>query len=162
MSRNLIVLGWVAVAAVAVVAGLTAVVLVQGGGLGASSEPLSQEEVRHELDQAEGGENGEGGGDSGPSAEQESAESAPEGLLDELPDTGAGEGEEIFSAEGGSVLARCDGSQARLVWWVPDEGWNVDDVERGPASKVEIEFERGDRDTEFEVVCVDGAPLLED
>lgn len=71
-------------------------------------------------------------------------------------DTG---GTRLFSAVGGTALARCTPSGAYLVSWSPAQDYSVADVQRGPASTVDVRFVGGSRDSEIAVRCGgDGVP----
>ncbi len=165
MRTRYIVAGWVAAAAVAVVASTTAVGVAQGGLLSHPAQPMSDEEVNQELadaptpaspspsDQAGDGGNGQESPEPSPTSPQ------PSGQLDSVPDgADSGDNEAVFPSDGGTVLARCaDDGQAELVWWVAEQGYSIDDVAPGPATEAEVEFE-GEGEFELTVTCVDNKP----
>ncbi|MCO5994295.1 hypothetical protein [Actinoallomurus rhizosphaericola] len=65
-----------------------------------------------------------------------------------------------LSAPGGSVLARCGPADAvYLLSWTPAQGYGVDDVNRGPASRasVKLEADHG-RKLVIQVTCRSGVP----
>ncbi|MFC0627554.1 hypothetical protein [Kribbella deserti] len=66
-----------------------------------------------------------------------------------------------FQHLGNSVLAYCTNDQAGLQSWAPAAGWQVDDdVRRGPAAEVEVEFEGPASDVKVRVKCRGGQPVF--
>ncbi|WP_051325581.1 hypothetical protein [Glycomyces tenuis] len=98
--------------------------------------------------------------------------SGPSGELDAVPDDAtAGDGQELFESEGGTVLAECTADGPELVWWAPAEGYTVDDVEAVPYEDddgrdddddrdddAEVEFTNGSLEVDYDVTCADGQP----
>ncbi|GIH98609.1 hypothetical protein Pta02_06180 [Planobispora takensis] len=75
------------------------------------------------------------------------------------PGNSAGRSRVIRTA-GGSVIARCSGGLVTLRSWSPAQGFQVDDVERGPAVRARVEFEADETDVKIEVRCSgDGSPV---
>ncbi|GGL01814.1 hypothetical protein [Planomonospora parontospora] len=76
------------------------------------------------------------------------------------PATGPGTGRSrAISTAGGNVIARCDGGLVVLRAWSPAQGFQVDDVERGPTARARVEFESDEADVKVEVRCgADGLP----
>lgn len=72
-----------------------------------------------------------------------------------LPQTGP---ERLLTSAGGSVVARCHGTDAYLVYWTPAQGYRAHDVERGPAGVAKLKFEGQGREYELNVRCVSGVP----
>ncbi|QVQ51718.1 hypothetical protein J4H86_23585 [Spiractinospora alimapuensis] len=166
MQSRIVIAGWVAAAIVAVAAGITAVLLVQGGSLTGPGEPMSDAEVAAELQRAEN--NGDGGDEAkdDPSApeSEEPPEELPSGQLPEVPDDADAQeddGSALFSEDGGTVLARCTDGRAELVWWVAAQGFWVEDVDPGPDDDAEVEFEGGGQEVEYTITCADGQPRLQ-
>jgi|SRR5690606_39624467 hypothetical protein len=161
MRRQWVVTAWAAAAVVAVAAGVGAVALAQGGTLGPPAEPVSEESVQAALEDAQASSSTsetsspEGSASESPSVDPSSP--APTGQLDEVPDDSAEVGEEVFSVDGGTFLARCSGSRVELLWWVAAQGWQVSSVDPGPGEDAEIEFEGAD-EFEYEITCADGVP----
>lgn len=159
MKSPFVIAGWVAAAFVALAAGITAVLLVQGGSLTGPGEPMSDAEVAAELEQAQsGGEEDEDGNEEGPSEEPSDVPPAelPSGQLNEVPedaDSHAEGNSELLSDDGGTVLARCESGQAELVWWVPAQGFWVEDVDPGPDDDPEVEFESENQEVEYTITC---------
>jgi hypothetical protein len=46
----------------------------------------------------------------------------------------------VLTSPGGSVSARCEGSQAYLISWSPGQGYRVANAMRGPAKVVSVDF----------------------
>jgi hypothetical protein len=63
-----------------------------------------------------------------------------------------------FTFDVGSVTARCDEDVAYLVSWSPAQGYRADDVHRGPAIVVRVEFESFTAEATVWVRCVAGIP----
>lgn len=165
MKRNLVVSGWVAAAVVAVGAGIGAVALAQGGTLAPPTEPMSEESVLEAL--AEENEGGEAVATPSerpePSPEASPDTPTPTGALDEVPTGDATGGDEVIATDGGSVLARCTGTDVELVWWVASQGWRAVAVEPGPGASATFGFTDDDDDDDddgliYQVTCVDGVP----
>ena len=173
MKRNLVIGIWGAAAFIAVLAGIAAVSIAQGGLLPQQAQPMSQEEIQRELDQedAEEGTQDEPTEETTEPTEEEDGDSTdfptPEGDVEtegQLDSVGDGDNptskhERIINTEGGTVMARCDGDQAELVWWVPEQGFVIDDLDRGPDDDVEIEFENEHVEIEIEVECKNERPI---
>lgn len=66
--------------------------------------------------------------------------------------------ERAFSSLGGSVIVRCSRDLAYLMSWSPEQGYQVDDVRRGPAPEVTVEFEDADEEVRLRVWCDDDIP----
>ncbi|THV42898.1 hypothetical protein [Glycomyces buryatensis] len=144
--------GWMAAAAVAVVAGIGAVALAQGGTLDPPTEPMSEESVQQALDDSESNQ------PSDDASASESPSPTPSDEPDATPSPGAGE--QVFGGAGGTFLASCDGTQVTIESWTPSQGWQVSNVESVPAADAEIEFESESDEEEYSVRCVDGVPQL--
>jgi hypothetical protein len=68
----------------------------------------------------------------------------------------------VLSSDGGTVVARCAGDQAYLVYWTPAQGYHVDDVARGPRRVASVTFETGrEQHVRIEVTCVHSVPTAE-
>ncbi|HEX2145345.1 MAG TPA: hypothetical protein VHG10_12640 [Glycomyces sp.] len=159
--------GWVAAAVVAVGAGIGAVALAQGGTLGAPTEPVSEESVLGELEKAQQADDNAGDDGATPTETPEPTSPEPSGALDEAPTGDAAGGEEIIATDGGTVLARCTGSEVELIWWTPAQGWSVAAVDPGPGAQATFGFSgAGDDDDDddglnYTVTCVDDLPVAE-
>ncbi|MGH3319878.1 MAG: hypothetical protein ACRDN9_06785 [Streptosporangiaceae bacterium] len=143
----LAVAGWLVAGAVAVVVGLLAVSLLDSGITGRRVQPLSQEAVASALARATAV-------PSAPSspARAESPTPAPSPSV-------SGQVTRALDAPGGSVIARCRGTNAYLVSWTPRQGFESDDQVRGPARTVSAKFESEDLDVFVTVNCRGGAPV---
>ncbi|MEU4831186.1 hypothetical protein [Streptosporangium sp. NPDC023615] len=65
----------------------------------------------------------------------------------------------VLDTPGGRVIARCQNALVTLRSWSPAQGFQADDVERGPASRAYVEFESEEREIKVEVYCAaDGSP----
>jgi len=63
----------------------------------------------------------------------------------------------ILTSLGGSVLAECRSAGAYLVSWSPVQGYQADDVTRGPAATARVVFESGANTVTVTVTCPHGA-----
>lgn len=68
--------------------------------------------------------------------------------------------ERLLTSAGGSIVARCHGTDAYLVYWTPAQDYRVHDVERGPAEAAKLKFEGQGREYELKVRCVNGVPRV--
>ncbi|HEX2357516.1 MAG TPA: hypothetical protein VHI50_13800 [Micromonosporaceae bacterium] len=66
--------------------------------------------------------------------------------------------EQLLRSDGGFVVARCQGGQAYLVSWTPEQGYEIYDVRRGPASTTSVEFEGARGHIRLDVTCDNGVP----
>jgi len=63
----------------------------------------------------------------------------------------------VLTSLGGSVLAECRPAGAYLVSWSPVQGYQADDVARGPAVTARVVFESSANSVTVTVTCPDGA-----
>ena len=63
----------------------------------------------------------------------------------------------LLMSSGGSVLAECRPAGAYLVSWSPVQGYQADDVARGPAATARVVFESSANSVTVTVTCPDGA-----
>jgi hypothetical protein len=60
----------------------------------------------------------------------------------------------------GSVMAECLPAGAHLLYWSPDQGFQVDDVYRGPAPVARVTFQGvGGAEVVMNVSCANGTPV---
>jgi hypothetical protein len=154
MKRNLVVSGWVAAAVVAVGAGIGAVALAQGGTLAPPTEPMSEESVLEALGDVDTA----GEDDASPSESPEAA--TPSGEPTPSNDASAAV-EEVIATDGGTVIARCVGTDVELVSWTAAQGWRATAVDPGPAAAATFGFTADDDDDDgliYKATCTDGVP----
>ncbi|MGJ6960790.1 hypothetical protein ACSDR0_02690 [Streptosporangium sp. G11] len=66
----------------------------------------------------------------------------------------------VITTAGGRVIARCENGLVTLRSWSPAQGFQADDVERGPAGRARVEFESEEDEVKIEVHCAaDGSPV---
>jgi hypothetical protein len=70
---------------------------------------------------------------------------------------GSAIGKLLISA-GGSVLASCGPSGAYLISWSPQQGYQADEVVRGPASQASVAFLTGQTGVRMTVSCTGTVP----
>ena len=63
----------------------------------------------------------------------------------------------VLMSLGGSVLAECRPAGAYLVSWSPVQGYQADDVTRGPTATARVVFESSANSVTMKVSCPDGA-----
>jgi hypothetical protein len=135
---------WVAAAAAAV--GVTTAAVTVANADSGGNDVLSQDEVARQL-----ADETATPGTPSPSPSPE----APPPTGDAEPGT--------LSGQAGQLVVRCDGDTAYLETWSPNPGYRVDDVVRGPAATVSVEFESDSYDdVEVVVRCQDGTLVQED
>ena len=64
----------------------------------------------------------------------------------------------MFTSKGGEVVADCQASGAYLLSWSPLQGYEIDDVVRGPAPAARVTFESNGGDVTMVVTCSGGVP----
>ena len=62
----------------------------------------------------------------------------------------------VLTSQGGTVLAECRPAGAYLVSWSPTQGYEADDVTRGPAATARAVFESDANSVTMVVSCPDG------
>jgi serine/threonine-protein kinase len=164
MSRRtpLIVAGWLAAAAAAVVSGLAGVQVI-GGGItaGAGTEVLTPAEAAAELSgRPAPAASGPGSEAPTPSASVTTAPSSP-------PPAGP-TNLRSFTGAGGSVVAGCTPAGAKLVSWMPAQGYAIERYDPGPGEYAEVRFRsgsgkhgHGNGEVRVRVRCADGVPFAE-
>ncbi|MEU8272404.1 hypothetical protein AB0B89_35290 [Sphaerisporangium sp. NPDC049002] len=160
MNRRLllVVTGWLVVGLVATGAGIVVTAFLGESITGSASRALSPAEIRRSLDASPSPSplatgDGSGAGTASPSG-TESAAARPSASASVSPSASAARGQtKVFSARGGTVVARCAGGLVTLRSWTPAQGYEVKDAERGPRDKVRVRFESQDARTEIETRC---------
>lgn len=135
------VLGWLAVAAGAVTVGLLAVTLVGSGLTSGTSQPLSSDGVSRAL-----------------AATSPSPSATPSRSPSPSPSLTGTAVTKPFTSAGGTAYAQCSGGQAYLTSWSPHPGYETDEVERGPDSRVSVRFEADDTKIRIIVRCSGDTP----
>ena len=64
-----------------------------------------------------------------------------------------------ISSRGGTVVAECSSGKVYLRSWSPASGYRVTEVNRGPASDVELRFDSSTTEVQVRVVCSRGIPV---
>lgn len=134
----LAVAGWLAAAAGATTVGVVALGAVGSGIVGTAATPMTRDQVAGELAQA-----------SQASSPQRTATS---------PATPGGVPRAI-GVPGGIIIARCSAGQVTLGSWSPAQGYETDDVRRGPARAATMTFETEDTENDVRVTCRAGVPM---
>jgi hypothetical protein len=67
--------------------------------------------------------------------------------------------DETFSSPGGTVVAHCDsGGNAFIVAWSPAQGFNVNEVDRGPAATTKVDFRGNGLRVRVTIQCAGTVP----
>ncbi|BCJ58290.1 septum formation initiator [Micromonospora endophytica] len=163
----LVAAGWLATALVATVIGLAAIQLVGESLTGTPGGVRSQDEVARALAEPvpttpAGPSTGEPASPAAPTTPGTSA--APDGqsptAVPASPSAEPGN-RRSFSSPGGSAVAECVPGGVYLSFWSPQQGYRVDDVDRGPDDDAEVTFVGPSGKHELSVRCVGGVPVLE-
>ena len=64
----------------------------------------------------------------------------------------------VLTSAGGEVVASCEAAGAYLISWSPLQGYEADDVNRGPAATARVAFESGTQLVTMVVSCSAGVP----
>ena len=64
----------------------------------------------------------------------------------------------VLTSIGGTVVAGCQGAGAYLVSWSPAQGYEVDQVVRGPATTAQVTFTGSRKLVTMDISCSGGAP----
>jgi hypothetical protein len=64
----------------------------------------------------------------------------------------------VLSSQGGEVVASCQAAGAYLISWSPQQGYETDDVRRGPAAQAVVTFESPANSVVMQVTCQGGVP----
>lgn len=135
--------GWLGAAVLAVLVGLGAISVIGNGLTSGSTPALSAADVDRQLSEA-------------PPPPSGSAP-APAGTVPGQTEPTA------QGTRGGTVVARCVGTQAEIVAMSPAQGFAVHEREQGPQDEAEGEF-RGSADdhdrVKITVTCADGLPSV--
>lgn len=161
--RVLGVLVWAVATVVATGIGLTAVSLLSQGLSGSTVTPLSEDSVAQALART----TSQAGSSATPTAPTTSTRPTtpePSPPASSPSPSASTSHTRTLNTAGGTVIARCHGDHSYLVSWSPEQGWEVDDYERGPASSTTVTFEGATDDTDdhevvVTVTCSSGEPV---
>ncbi|MEU0570627.1 hypothetical protein ABZ297_35270 [Nonomuraea sp. NPDC005983] len=139
MKRLLVVLGWLAVAAVTTATSTWAISLLGEGLSRHVVTPLSAQQVDEAL------------------AGATTVPATPPAT----PHAPAATASKAFPTRGGSVVGGCAGhDQALLLSWSPAQGYAAGDIDKGPGSTATLEFESDSDKIKVEIRCEDGFPVI--
>jgi hypothetical protein len=65
----------------------------------------------------------------------------------------------LLESSAGSVMATCESAGAYLLYWSPDQGYEADDVFRGPAAVASVLFQSTTTSIVMRVSCSGGTPI---
>jgi hypothetical protein len=154
------VLAWIVGAVAAVGVGILALSLIGEGFTARTVQPLTPDVVAREASAAPV--------DSAPAPATPSStpgDDDPPGRATPLASASSqrSTADKLLWSAGGSVIARCTGTQVYLVSWSPEPGYRARDVARGPAPEGSVQFDGDDTAGEIEVWvsvrCVRGTPV---
>jgi len=75
--------------------------------------------------------------------------------------TKTGQSGTLLVSKAGSVMATCQSGLAYLLYWSPDQGYQADDVRRGPAAQASLTFETLSTEVNMQVTCHAGVPVAQ-
>ncbi|MFU8853559.1 septum formation initiator [Micromonospora sp. SL1-18] len=133
--------GWLATTVAATLVGIGAIRLVGEGITSTPGGVLGQQEVERAL------------------ASPEPASLQPTGHSTASPTGSLAGARQGFATPGGTAVAECGPTGARLVTWAPAQGYRVKDVDRGPDDHVEVKFVGPDGEYELKLRCIGGRPV---
>lgn len=64
----------------------------------------------------------------------------------------------VLASSAGTVVATCQAAGAYLISWSPQQGYDVDNVSRGPAATASVHFESLANEVTMTVTCSAGVP----
>jgi hypothetical protein len=67
----------------------------------------------------------------------------------------------LLVSSGGSVTATCESAGAYLLYWSPNQGFEVDNVVRGPAAVASVVFQNTTSGIVMRVSCSGGKPIAQ-
>ena len=65
----------------------------------------------------------------------------------------------LLASRAGTATASCQSGLAYLLYWTPSQGYQADDVFRGPAQQVSVVFEGGGPGVRMRVTCSGSMPV---
>jgi hypothetical protein len=65
----------------------------------------------------------------------------------------------LLTSSAGTVTAQCQSGGAYLQYWSPNQGYEADDVSRGPAASTYVVFQSTANTVTMRVTCVSGRPV---
>lgn len=159
-----IVLGWLAAAAGAVTVGVIAVSALGDSITAASPSAMSEGEVRAALSRSSATPPDAGTDTQTPDptpkqTPTKTGQPTPTKTPTRTPAATATSTPHGFGSPGGQATAACDGDLAVLRSWSPAQGFEVDDVDRGPDREASVTFENDAGEHEIVIGCRDGEPL---
>lgn len=175
MSKRIVfgLVAWLLGAATATAGSLLAVSLLGQGIGGGSSQQMTQDAVNRAL-----ASEASDSSPSDPSAASRTTRPGPRSsrlpkpsatATPDLPPAGAtvtpaatsaspAPGGTVLTSKGGEVVASCQSTGAYLLSWYPLQGYEIDDVVRGPAADAWVTFESGNSVVRMVVTCSAGVP----
>jgi hypothetical protein len=134
---------WLVAAAAATAVGLLAVSAIGTDIFGAGQDPLSQSEVDDLLA-------------SRPSSAPPSTTATTVSSTPPPPPE-----EKTTETEGGTVIARCEGTLVKVLSSIPAQGYRVDSDDDDLDDHPSVKFQSGEREIEVRLRCVNGTPSAE-
>lgn len=133
---------WLVAAAAATAVGLVAVSAIGTDIFGAGQDPLSQSEVDDLL----------------ANRPTSTTSRTPPSTTSSPPPPPP---EKTIQSEGGTVMARCEGTLVRIVSASPAQGFQVDPDDDELDDHPSVKFQSGEQEIEVRVRCVNGTPSAE-
>ncbi|MEU5562070.1 septum formation initiator [Micromonospora musae] len=147
----LVVVGWLATAALATLIGLGAIRLVGESLTGTPGGVRGEDEIARAL-----------AADPPPLTPSGAPSAAsPSGVASAPPASPSANSSarRSFATAGGTAVAECTPEGVRLVSWAPAQGFRVRDVDRGPDDDVEVSFDGATGEYELKLRCLGREPV---
>jgi serine/threonine-protein kinase len=93
-----------------------------------------------------------------PATSEQSTPSSPPAASPTSTAGTASPGGTVLTSKGGEVVATCQPAGAYLLSWSPSQGYEVDNVSRGPAASARVSFESMTTGVTMVVTCSAGVP----
>jgi len=146
---------WLAGAVVAAIGATAALTLAGAGLFGSAGQTLSQADVREELAQQPAA--------AAPSSQPSATPATPRGgrtSSSPRPASGQTAAPREFPTTGGIVLVSCSAGQAWLARIIPAQGYQIDNMFRGPAASVWATLSAGGTGVRVTATCSGNHPRV--
>lgn len=150
--------GWLLGAAAATCGSMLAVSHLAHGLLGSGTQQVSAADVRNDLDSSQ---RAAATPEASMTTSAATRPARPAARPSQPASAGpaAAAGGTLLISRAGSVMASCQAGGAYLQYWSPAQGFQTDDVVRGPAARARLVFENASTALTMTVSCQGGRPV---